>query len=95
VPEGADTSFDGTKRLRFPFKTMGNDLVISGHEHVYERLNIDGLPYIVNGLGAGSYRAFSDPLPDFSYKNGESLFRHSGLTAGAGTCILEIYRDTL
>lgn len=95
VPEGTDTTFDGTKRYRFPFKTLGNDLVLSGHEHVYERLDIDGLPFIVNGLGGGAYRAFSDPLPDFTYKNGASIFRHNGLTDGIGICMLEIYSTKL
>jgi len=37
--------------LQWPFKEWGADLVISGHEHIYERLLIDGLTYVVNGVG--------------------------------------------
>ncbi len=37
--------------LRWPFKAWGADLVLTGHNHHYERLNIDGLPYIVSGNG--------------------------------------------
>jgi hypothetical protein len=38
--------------MRWPFKEWGADLVLAGHDHVYERLSEDGLTYIVNGAGA-------------------------------------------
>ena len=37
--------------MRLPFEAWGADLVLSGHQHVYERLEVDGLTYIINGLG--------------------------------------------
>ncbi|MSO44081.1 MAG: hypothetical protein EXQ74_02040 [Thermoleophilia bacterium] len=37
--------------MRWPFAEWGADLVLSGHDHVYERLTSGGIPYIVNGLG--------------------------------------------
>ena len=37
--------------LQWPFQAWGADIVLSGHDHTYERLSINGLPYIVNGLG--------------------------------------------
>lgn len=37
--------------MALPFKNWGATAVLSGHQHVYERLNITGIPYIVNGLG--------------------------------------------
>ena len=37
--------------MRLPFEEWGADLVLSGHQHVYERLKIEGLTYIINGLG--------------------------------------------
>lgn len=37
--------------MRWPFKQWGASVVLSGHEHVYERLNINGMTYFVNGLG--------------------------------------------
>lgn len=45
---------DGTlsyPALRLPFKEWGVDLVLSGHAHLYERLEVNGLHYIVNGSG--------------------------------------------
>lgn len=32
----------------------GADLVVTGHQHVFESLEVDGLPYIVSGVGATS-----------------------------------------
>ncbi len=37
--------------LRWPFAQWGADLVLSGHAHLYERQIVDGLTYVVNGLG--------------------------------------------
>ena len=50
--------------MRWPFKKLGADLVINGHDHNYERLEIDGLTYIVNGLGGHSIYNFLDILPE-------------------------------
>jgi hypothetical protein len=36
---------------RWPFREWGADIVIAGHSHIYERIMVDGYPYIVNGLG--------------------------------------------
>jgi hypothetical protein len=44
--------------MRWPFKEWGADILISGHDHSYERLLVDGFPYIVNGLGGGPIYAF-------------------------------------
>lgn len=42
------------KWMRWPYKEWGADLVLSGHDHDYERLEVDGLTYVVNGLGGGA-----------------------------------------
>ena len=39
------------KEVQWPYARWGADAVIAGHDHLYERLQIDGIPYIVNGLG--------------------------------------------
>jgi tartrate-resistant acid phosphatase type 5 len=43
---------------QWPFAGWGATAVLSGHDHTYERLLIDGLPYFVNGLGGGPRYAF-------------------------------------
>jgi tartrate-resistant acid phosphatase type 5 len=49
--------------MRWPFAEWGADAVLSGHDHDYERLQVDGIPYIVNGLGGGAIYDFKKPLP--------------------------------
>ncbi len=53
----------GTDWMRWHFKDWGADVVLSGHDHVYERLMIQDMPYFVNGLGGGARYAFNDPEP--------------------------------
>ena len=46
--------------MRWPFAEWGADLVLSGHAHLYERLQVGGIPYVVNGLGGGGIYAFDE-----------------------------------
>jgi hypothetical protein len=48
--------------MRWPFAAWGADAVLAGHDHVYERLTIDGIPYFVNGLGGQTIYSFGTPL---------------------------------
>ncbi|MBI5933757.1 MAG: metallophosphoesterase [Chloroflexi bacterium] len=50
--------------MQWPFKDWGADAVLSGHDHTYERLNINGLTYFVNGLGGASLYSFNNILPE-------------------------------
>jgi tartrate-resistant acid phosphatase type 5 len=43
---------------RWPYKEWGASVVLSGHDHTYERLLVDGFPYFVNGLGGGAIYQF-------------------------------------
>ena len=43
---------------RWPYALWGASTVISGHDHTYERLLVDGIPYFVNGLGGGAIYSF-------------------------------------
>jgi predicted phosphodiesterase len=42
-----------TAYMQWPFKQWGAIAVFSGHDHIYERLNIGGLPYFICGTGGG------------------------------------------
>jgi hypothetical protein len=44
--------------MRWPFASWGATAVISGHDHDYERLLENGLPYFVDGLGGESIVGF-------------------------------------
>ena len=60
-------SSKGTVGMRWPFEAWGANLVLSGHDHVYERimLDVDGngtkIPYIISGLGGKSRSTFGTP----------------------------------
>lgn len=47
-------------RLQWPFQEWGADVVISGHDHTYERLDVDGFPYFVNGAGGATLYDFEN-----------------------------------
>jgi tartrate-resistant acid phosphatase type 5 len=53
---------------QWPFASWGVDAVISGHSHVYERLNVDGFPYFINGLGGGVRYEFDTPVPGSQFR---------------------------
>ena len=48
--------------MQWPFNEWGASVVFSGHDHVYERLIVNGLPYFVNGLGGDSKYSFGSPV---------------------------------
>lgn len=62
-PYSSGTSHGNTPALQWPFQAWGASLVLSGHEHNYERLMFNGFPYIVNGLGGRSLYPFGTQLP--------------------------------
>jgi predicted phosphodiesterase len=44
--------------MQWPFHEWGADAVIAGHDHNYERIMQNGIPYFVNGLGGREMRNF-------------------------------------
>jgi len=61
-PYSSGTTHGSTTYMRWPFQQWGASVVLSGHEHIYERLVINNFPYIVNGLGGRSLYPFGTPL---------------------------------
>lgn len=55
-PHGSNSS------MQWPFASWGADVVLAGHDHTYERIVLDSLPYFVNGLGGNGMYAFQ-PTP--------------------------------
>jgi tartrate-resistant acid phosphatase type 5 len=50
--------------MRWPFQAWGADVVCSGHEHIYERLSVDGIPYFISGTGGSPRYGIGSPLPE-------------------------------
>jgi len=57
--------------LQWPYKEWGAHGVLTGHDHTYERVMIDGVPYFVNGMGGAGIRTFGAPVPG-------SVLRYNG-----------------
>lgn len=70
TPYSSSTRADVTY-MRWPFAAWGASAVIYGHDHFYERLQIDGIPYIINGAGGRFLYNFGTPDPN-------SLVRYNG-----------------
>jgi tartrate-resistant acid phosphatase type 5 len=85
--------------LQWPFREWGADAVIAGHVHSYERLQVSGFPYIVNGAGGASIEGAPPPIPEsqvqYNTANGAMLGQANGSllelsfysVAGGGTII--------
>lgn len=74
-----------TVALQWPFRAWGASAVISGHDHHYERILTDGIPFFVNGLGGKSIYQTYTPVPN-------SQIRYS---SDFGAMLLEASPDSL
>jgi hypothetical protein len=52
-----------TSEMQWPFQAWGADAVLNGHDHLYERIVVDGFPYFVDGLGGAEIYQFQTPVP--------------------------------
>lgn len=61
APFSSGDSHGSHPHLQWPFERWGADAVLSGHDHVYERILIpgSGMPYFVNGLGGFDKNGFN------------------------------------
>ncbi|MDQ3023435.1 MAG: metallophosphoesterase [bacterium] len=65
APWSSGSEHGSTSYMRWPFEQWGADVVLSGHDHDYERVMKDAngdkrmMPYIVTGLGGQSRRGFN------------------------------------
>jgi hypothetical protein len=62
APYSSGSSHGSEERMQWPFKHWGATAVFAGHDHTYERLDVNGLPYIVNGIGGKSLYTFTTPV---------------------------------
>ena len=59
-PYCSDGVRGSTAAMRWPFAEWGADVIVSGHAHVYERVERDGITYIVIVLGGAPRYEFED-----------------------------------
>ena len=63
-PPFSSAEHGNSPKLQWPFQEWGASVVITGHDHTYERIITNGFPYFVNGLGGRSIYAMRTTLPD-------------------------------
>ena len=61
-PYSSGANHGSTAVMQWPYQAWGADVVLAGHDHTYERILRDGIPYFVNGLGGASIYTFSTPV---------------------------------
>lgn len=84
-PYSSSTKHGSTKVFQWAYRSMGVDLVLSGHDHDYERVVRDGLNYVVDGAGGAKlYKCKAkDKLVEGSlgcYKTFGALFIYANKT---------------
>ncbi len=89
-PPYSSGAHGSTDWMQWPFAAWGADALLAGHDHLYERLLVDGIPYFTNGTGGGGLYNFATVLP-------QSQFRYNAnygamlVTASATEMLFEFY----
>lgn len=65
-PYSSGSAHGSDVNMQWPFRVWGATVVLSGHEHLYERIMKAGFPYFVNGAGGAGLYDFSDRPVDGS-----------------------------
>lgn len=87
APYSSSAVHGSTLAMQWPYGEWGADVVLAGHDHAYERLEVNGLPYFVNGLGGMPtiYEFADPPLP-------ESQIRYN---SDWGAQLVEVYSNVM
>ncbi len=84
------THTPGARWMRWPFKTWGADLVLAGHGHNSEFIEVSDLPYVTCGIGGHSLRAFGANTSGTIKKQFNSNYGFLKLTAGCSELVLDL-----
>jgi hypothetical protein len=67
-PPYSSGSHGSTGWVQWPFAAWGADALLAGHDHLYERLLVDGIPYFTSGAGGGALYDFVTILPQSQFR---------------------------
>ena len=67
-PPYSSGSHGSSDWMQWPFAAWGAHAVLAGHDHLYERLLVDGIPYFTDGAGGGGLYNFETPLPECQFR---------------------------
>ena len=76
--------------MQWPFAAWGADALLAGHDHLYERLLVDGIPYFIDGTGGGSLYNFGTPVPESQFRYNTN-FGAMRVTASETEMLFEFY----
>lgn len=62
-PYSSGSDSGSTPDMQWPFGPWGADLVLSAHDHNYERLRVADVTYLVAGTGGAALRVVNPPVP--------------------------------
>jgi len=57
-----------SRYMRWPFASWGADVVMAGHDHHYERLDVGGTPYFVSGAGGAPLNPAQPIVPESRFR---------------------------
>jgi 3',5'-cyclic AMP phosphodiesterase CpdA len=79
--------------VQWPYQQWGASAVLAGHDHTYERIVVDGLPYFVVGTGGANLYAFGKPVAgsQVRYNTNHGAMR---VEADAGQITFEFFSIT-
>ena len=83
------SSNGSTSRMQWPFADWGVDVMMSGHHHVYERIEKGSMLYFVNGLGGHGRGGLSNTSVSGSKKRYNTEYGAMRLTATAAQLKIE------
>ena len=71
APYSSSSNHGSQRFMQWDYAQWGADAVIAGHDHIYERINRDGIKYFVNGLGGRSFYGIGSPVngSQFRYRS--------------------------
>lgn len=61
-PYSSGDRHGSTPEVQWDFQSMGVTLVVSGHDHIYERIQLGNVTYIVNGVGGKDLYTCADAV---------------------------------
>lgn len=81
-PPYSSGSHGSSLNMRWDYAAWGADVVFAGHDHTYERLLIDGVTYVVTGVGGRPTYAFGPALDGGQFR---ATNLHGAVFAAAGS----------
>lgn len=76
--------------MEWPWYQWGLDLVITGHDHFYERLEANNIPVIVQGAGGAALYDFTNIVPESKFRYND-YHSYSVLVAKGNSLTIETY----